>query len=96
MKQWRILDKKFDSQQFDLMGSCYDICGALVNLLHEPFTSKTYSFPGVAGIIWVSGLVFCDLCYLNDSFLYALSVFVSAHTVVSTVVSTVNAPRRMG
>lgn len=41
MKQWRILDKKFDSQQFDLMGSCYDICGALVNLVHEPFKSKT-------------------------------------------------------
>ena len=39
MKQWRILDKKFDSQQFDLIGACYFVCGALVNCTHEPFAS---------------------------------------------------------
>lgn len=40
MKQWRILDSKFDSQQFDLIGACYFVCGALVNCTHEPFASK--------------------------------------------------------
>ena len=41
IKQWTILDKKFDSQQFDLISSCYEICGSLVNMTHQPFASKS-------------------------------------------------------
>ena len=37
MKQWTILDKKFDSQRFDLISPCYEICGSLVNMAHQPF-----------------------------------------------------------
>ncbi|CAN0398794.1 unnamed protein product [Pylaiella littoralis] len=37
MKQWRILDTKFDSQQLDNVGVVALICAALVNLTHEPF-----------------------------------------------------------
>lgn len=39
MRQWRILDHKFDSQQLDNLGEVALICAALVNLTRKPFAS---------------------------------------------------------
>jgi len=39
MRQWRILDNKFDSQQMDNIGEVALICAALVNLTRKPFAS---------------------------------------------------------
>lgn len=37
MKQWRILDTKFDSQQMDNVGYIALVCAALVDLTRKPF-----------------------------------------------------------
>lgn len=39
MRQWRILDTKFDSQQMDNVGEIALVCAALVNLTRKPFAS---------------------------------------------------------
>lgn len=39
MRQWRILDTKFDSQQMDQIGKVALVCAALVNLTRKPFAS---------------------------------------------------------
>lgn len=39
MKKWRILETRFSSKQFDHVGMCFQIIGALVNMLQQPFAS---------------------------------------------------------
>lgn len=39
MKQWRILETKFDSQQMDNIGEIALVCAAMVNLTRKPFAS---------------------------------------------------------
>lgn len=39
MKQWRILETKFDSQQMDNIGEIGLVCAAMVNLTRKPFAS---------------------------------------------------------
>ena len=39
MRQWRILDTTFDSQQMDQIGEVAFVCAALVNLTRKPFAS---------------------------------------------------------
>ncbi|CAN0367691.1 unnamed protein product [Pylaiella littoralis] len=41
IKQWRILDTKFDSQQMDNIGPIALVCAALVNLTRKPFACTT-------------------------------------------------------
>ncbi|CAM9923312.1 unnamed protein product [Ectocarpus fasciculatus] len=39
LKQWKMCENKFDSSQMDVMPLVFEVCGALVNMLNEPFVS---------------------------------------------------------
>lgn len=39
LKEWKICRQKFGSGQMDIVSQAFRVCGALVNMLHEPFSS---------------------------------------------------------